>query len=124
MQAISTIAIVTSPLPIDKIPRVDAWLRSVLWDSTLPLAESVSERYPTDFDIHRLKGILALEDGSSKIIQAVRDVFEIRDADPAPDKGSDGSSTPQCKVVLIGRGLGEDVQPWQRSFEEFMARDE
>lgn len=101
---------------------MDAWLRSVLWDSTLPFAESASEPCPTDFDIHRLKGILVLVDGSSKTIQAVRDVFEIRDSDPAPDRSSgEGSSKSQCKVVLIGRGLGESAQPWQKSFEAFLA---
>lgn len=120
IQAISTIAITTPAISVDKIPRVDAWLRSVLWDSTLPVAESTESR-PTDFDIHRLKGILALEDGSSNIIQAVRDVFEIRDSQQQAD--GDSPKT-QCKVVLIGRGLGNSVQPWQESFEAFLARDE
>lgn len=63
-----------------------------------------------------------MEDGSSKIIQAVRDVFEIRDSEPRAD--DDGSSKTQCKIVLIGRGLGESAQPWQMSFETFMARDD
>ena len=80
----------------------------------MPLASEVSG--PTGFEIHRLKGILVLDDGSTKIIQAVRDVFEIRDAEPAQDAKT------QCKVVLIGRGLGVDGGPWQRSFEEFLLR--
>lgn len=99
---------------------MDAWLRSVLWDETLPSAQT--EPRPTDFDIHRLKGILAMEDGLSKIIQAVRDVFEIRDSEPRVDDS--GSSKTQCKIVLIGRGLGGSAQPWQTSFETFLARDD
>ncbi|RJE20299.1 CobW domain-containing protein [Aspergillus sclerotialis] len=118
--AISTIAITIPPISVDKIPHVDAWLRSVLWDTILPAAKS-TESGPTDFDIHRLKGILALQDGSSKIIQAVRDVFEIRDSQNQQDEESPKT---QCKVVLIGRGLGKSVQPWQGSFEAFLARDE
>lgn len=121
-QAISTVAIVTPPLPADSIPRVDAWLRSVLWDSALPAVEHLSESPPTDFDIHRLKGIVVLDDGSSKIIQAVRDVFEIRDSEPKAESNGDGSK-PQCKIVLIGRGLG-NVQPWKSNFEAFMAQNE
>ncbi|GMG11302.1 unnamed protein product [Aspergillus oryzae var. brunneus] len=120
--AISTIAITTPPIPSEKIPLVDAWLRSVLWDSSLPPAESQSEpqSHPADFDIHRLKGILITKDDSSRVIQAVRDVFEIRDAEPT----SSDEGQKQCKIVLIGRGLGPDAQPWQRSFEAFLERDE
>ncbi|EHA22813.1 hypothetical protein ASPNIDRAFT_175519, partial [Aspergillus niger ATCC 1015] len=94
--SISTIALTTPPITPAQVARVDTWLQSVLWDSTMPLAAEVSG--PTGFDIHRLKGILVLSDGSTKIIQAVRDVFEIRDSEPA-----DGKT--QCKIVLIGRGL-------------------
>ncbi|KAA8650676.1 CobW family GTP-binding protein [Aspergillus tanneri] len=121
--AISTLAITTPPMPHDKLPLVDAWLRSILWDFTLPFAKP-STSSPSDFDsgfdfdIHRLKGILVLNDGSSKIIQAVREVFEIRDAEST----SSGAGE-QCKIVLIGRGLGGDSQHWQRSFESFIAQE-
>ncbi|KGO49089.1 Cobalamin (vitamin B12) biosynthesis CobW-like, C-terminal [Penicillium expansum] len=115
--AISTTAIVTPPIPADKVNCVDAWLRSVLWDTTFPApAKSVSpEPQPVDFEVHRLKGILILNDGTSRIIQAVRDVFEIRDAEPIDTE--DKSKPLQCKIVLIGRGLGSSVEPWQESFE-------
>ncbi|GLA08606.1 COBW domain-containing protein 1 [Aspergillus niger] len=112
--SISTIALTTPPITPSQVARVDTWLQSVLWDSTMPLAAEVSG--PTGFDIHRLKGILVLSDGSTKIIQAVRDVFEIRDSEPA-----DGKT--QCKIVLIGRGLGGDGgRAWQRSLEEWLGR--
>lgn len=106
----------TPPIPSDKVGQVDAWLRSVLWEATLPAAAISSYKlWPTDFEIHRLKGILLHEDGSSRIIQAVRDVFEIR------DPKNDSLSTTQCKIVLIGRGLGPNVDPWKESFESFIA---
>ncbi|KAL5361480.1 CobW/HypB/UreG, nucleotide-binding domain-containing protein [Aspergillus floccosus] len=117
--AISTIAITTPPISSDKVARVDSWLQSVLWDSTLPpVGPSVPDSHPTDFDIHRLKGILVTEDGSEKIIQAVRDVFEIRDSESAPS----AERKTQCKIVLIGRGLGPDAQPWQQSLVAFLER--
>jgi G3E family GTPase len=102
---------------------VDAWLRSVLWDNTLPFAgdEAASPRQ-TSFEIHRLKGILALDDGSFQVVQGVRDIFEIRaaeerrrDLDPASELG-------HCKMVLIGRSLGTSADPWQQSFERFLAQ--
>lgn len=120
VKSISTIALTHPPFPASKVPLVDAWLRSVLWDSTLPAPPTdSSSSSPSSFDIHRLKGILALSDGSSKIIQAVREVFEIRDEASSPES----ERKTQCKLVLIGRGLG-DVTPWQQSFDEFLARDE
>ncbi|KAL3457478.1 CobW/HypB/UreG, nucleotide-binding domain-containing protein [Aspergillus heterothallicus] len=118
--AISTIALTHPPLSPSQIPRVDEWLRSVLWDSVLPSPPTPnpdSASQSPNFEIHRLKGILALSDGSGKIIQAVRDVFEIRDE----ASSSDDERKSQCKIVLIGRSLG-DVEPWQGSFEGFVKR--
>ncbi|CAG7959857.1 unnamed protein product [Penicillium olsonii] len=120
--AISTTAIVTPPIPADKVSCVDEWLRSVLWDTKFPAPPtSISaEPHPDNFEIHRLKGILILSDGTSRIIQAVRDVFEIRDAEPIDTE--DKSKPLQCKIVLIGRGLGSSVEPWRESFEACLAK--
>ncbi|KAJ5087381.1 hypothetical protein N7456_010997 [Penicillium angulare] len=122
--AISTVAIITPPIPIDTVGKVDEWLREVLWESKLPVPEDAgSGSYPADFEIHRLKGILVFEDGSSKIIQAVRDVFEIRDSErPREARGEGEEEKVQCKIVLIGRGLTADVDPWRESFEAFVRR--
>lgn len=94
----------------------------MLWDCTLPQHANIST-----FEVHRLKGILALTDAdsntpsSTKIIQAVRDVFEIRDSERPPQSDdSDSGKPPCCKIVLIGRGLGRDAGPWQESFETFL----
>ncbi|KAJ5923956.1 hypothetical protein N7466_008143 [Penicillium verhagenii] len=117
--AISTVAIVTPPIPSNRVEKVDEWLREVLWESILPVSGGEDSRsWPTDFEIHRLKGILVLEDGSSKIIQAVRDVFEIRDSAPRQDEDEDKKI--QCKIVLIGRGLTASGDPWRKSFEAFV----
>ena len=108
----------TPPIAANKVIRVDEWLRSVLWESSYPIpANSSSEIYPTSFEIHRLKGILVLEDGSTRIIQAVRDVFEIRDTEPPK---TDGSGPVQCKIVLIGRGLGSNADAWKASFDSYV----
>ena len=121
MQAISTIAVTIPPIAADQVPRVDSWLQSVLWESALPQpAMGSTESHPLQFEIHRLKGILRLQDGSSRIIQAVRDVFEIRDAETTKDDGKPSQAL--CKIVLIGRGLGPTIDPWKESLESFIRR--
>jgi G3E family GTPase len=122
---ISTIAITHPAIPVEKIPLVDAWLRSVLWENTLPASladsEATASPHPADFEIHRLKGILALEDGSFKVIQAVREVFEIRDSENRRQRETDSGDVPDhCKIVLIGRGLGTSIAPWEQSFRSFL----
>ena len=89
----------------------------MLWECTIPSYDAAaSVDNPKDFEIHRLKGILFMEDGSTKVIQAVREVFDIRDVDQT--ESSDAER--QCKIALIGRGLGHDAGPWQRSFDYFL----
>lgn len=83
----------------DQAERVDEWLRSVLWENTLPNA---SGQQSSPFEIHRLKGRLVMEDGSQKMIQGVREVFEMIDA-PNPSSVEDGPTI--GKMVLIGRHL-------------------
>ena len=104
---------------------VDAWLRSILWDTSLPTEHTSDfvEKSASSFEIHRLKGRLQFDDGSTKMIQGVREVFEILDVSETsteqsiPARGEGGSRTltnvDAGKIVLIGR----DVQglPWAGS---------
>lgn len=79
----------------DQVDKVDLWLRRVLWESELP---NDTADHKTPFEIHRLKGRLALDDGKIKIIQGVRELFEIFEA-PASGESEGGAG----KIVLIGR---------------------
>lgn len=78
---------------------MDEWLRSVLWENELPGDDA---QHQTAFEIHRIKGRLALEGGNTKIIQGVRELFEIFDAPASAASLVDGASQ-TGKVVLIGR---------------------
>lgn len=53
-----------------------------------------------EFEIHRSKGRLVFKNGDVKLLQGVREVFELIDA---PD-GAEVSST-EGKIILIGRGV-------------------
>ena len=99
---------------------LDAWLRSVLWDSHLPLPPEASDGRlpsakdspPSEFEIHRTKGLLHLSDGSRKVIQGVREIFEIRDL-PVEEESDSSGGNAMGKIVLIGRGL--DLQLFEMS---------
>ncbi|CAD6594268.1 MAG: hypothetical protein ASARMPRED_009002 [Alectoria sarmentosa] len=106
---ISTITLPLPPLTPGQLSSLESWLRSVLWESALPVVsqsgrESVSE---ATFAIHRLKGRLFTTAGAVKMIQGVREVFEIVDMDRSRSGGKGVESRDEGKLVLIGRGLGE-----------------
>lgn len=96
--SVSTVAISVPILSVKAIEKVDEWLRSVLWTSKLP---NLKEN-DVGFEIHRVKGRIGLEDGKIKMIQGVREVFEIFDAKETSEQSKEG------KLVLIGRGLKEE----------------
>lgn len=98
-QTISTLSIALPVLTTGQTDAIDAWLRSVLWENVLP-GDSRTQRPP--FEIHRLKGRLLLDSGEEKIVQGVREVFEISD-NAKRETGEDGLAG--GKIVLIGRFL-------------------
>lgn len=82
---------------------LDAWLRSVLWDQTLP---SIPAKTTTQFEIHRLKAKLPLANGEVKIVQGVREIFDILDATKqSEDCTNEDATIGSGKIVLIGRYL-------------------
>ena len=87
-------------LVVDQLSNLDAWLRSILWDATLPGLGSNATN-SNSFEIHRLKAKLSVSNGEIKIIQGVREIFEILDAPKASQHGSHSGG----KIVLIGREL-------------------
>jgi len=109
---ISTISVLVPRLNETLLKAAEAWIQSVLWESTLvlPAERSGSLKYD-DFEVHRLKGRLALDSGLFKMVQGVRDVFEITDTTSV---STGESRVPEGKLVLIGRGL--EGLPWQESF--------
>ncbi|MCJ1466240.1 hypothetical protein MMC07_004859 [Pseudocyphellaria aurata] len=115
-KSISTISIPLPTLSQSQLPRLDSWLRSLLWESTLrpphPDLQSPSHDLPS-FSVHRLKGRVLTTTGGVKMIQGVRDVFEIVDVAEAA-KGQEVASG-EGKMVLIGRGLSN--LPVQESLE-------
>ncbi|KAK7750369.1 hypothetical protein SLS62_007668 [Diatrype stigma] len=113
---ISTITINVPALPAEKLRLVDSWLRSVLWEGEVPNQDPNPE---VPIEIHRLKARLMFENGDVKLVQGVREVFEIFDGEKQSSKAGEiaannDAQPPSGKVVLIGRGLRE--VEFERSF--------
>lgn len=98
IQTIATIAVNLPILQPAQLEKMDAWLRSVLWESEAPGQEDRTD----SLEIHRLKARLVFSNGAVKMVQGVREVFEIVDGQKASDEGPLAG-----KVVLIGRGVKE-----------------
>lgn len=95
----------------EQLDRLDAWLRALLWDNTVPLPGQDLE---DTVDVHRTKGRISVS-GKPSFIQGVRQVFEIFEA---PNSESTNPPPVGGKIVLIGRGLpGVD---FQRSIDWFV----
>lgn len=75
-----------------KVALVDKWLRSILWQREVPGDETATP------EVHRTKGRIVFEDGSMKMVQGVREIFEILESN---EKAGDATG----KIILIGRNL-------------------
>lgn len=93
-------------LPILKadtgLERLDEWLRSVLWESKLPGAADVK-----GWEIHRIKGRIRVDNGATKMLQGVREIFELIDAVAGSQASAEDEE--KGKIVIIGRNVGDET---------------
>jgi G3E family GTPase len=104
---ISTIRLSFPVLSDEQVDSVDAWLRAVCWNAQLPHSQTDSS-----FETHRIKGQIPTTFGHTKLLQGVREIYELTDA--ADAAGAENTKQPRDgKIVVIGRGL--DQESWQLS---------
>jgi G3E family GTPase len=96
---ITTIAFGFGGTSAEQNAKIESWLQNILWEATM---DGIS------VEIHRVKGRL-VENGSVRIIQGVRETYEIVDTDDIYEGDCPG------KIVLIGKGLSDEVV--KQSFE-------
>ncbi|KAL1641726.1 hypothetical protein SLS61_010000 [Didymella pomorum] len=87
--------------------KFDLYLRTILWDETLPY-DTPHER----FEVHRLKGRIPVSDGRVLLLQGVRNLYDVNEA-KEPARKDD-----EAKLVLIGRGV--DQEGFKRSLIEML----
>ncbi|EPQ54743.1 cobW-domain-containing protein [Gloeophyllum trabeum ATCC 11539] len=92
--------------------RLDEWIRTVLWEGTLPASES--ESLSGNLEVLRCKGMFSCRDGKRYVLQGVRNIYDISEMDGASDKaggrGQDVGVPEMGKLVFIGKGLDEGVR--------------
>jgi G3E family GTPase len=84
---------VLSPAQVDKF---DFFLRTILWEETLPNAKP--ER---PFEIHRLKARIPVSDGRMLLIQGVRNIYDTNEVQVEKSEGE------RAKLVLIGKAVDQ-----------------
>jgi G3E family GTPase len=85
--SITTVTLPLPPFEDQKLPMLEQWLQTVLWD----------DGEPKPYEIHRTKGYVSVTDGSARVIQGVREIFEF--IETSGQAGNEG------KIVFIGRHL-------------------
>jgi G3E family GTPase len=110
--AIGTVTVRFPVLDESGMEKLDRWLRSVLWDSKLPGHEGV-----VVWEIHRSKGRIRLQSGEVKMLQGVREIFELIDGVHAAGEDEEGQEL-GGRIVSIGRNIGGDTPAaFQRSLD-------
>ncbi|KAI1133096.1 CobW/HypB/UreG, nucleotide-binding domain-containing protein [Nemania abortiva] len=105
---ISTVSFSIPLLDTSRLREIDGWLRSVLWESEVPSASSE----PAKCEIHRLKARLVFDDGNTKVIQGVREIFEIIDGEKLTIGANTARAVPQ-PLRGMPTGFGSQQQPQQ-----------
>ncbi|KIW55530.1 hypothetical protein PV05_04262 [Exophiala xenobiotica] len=102
---ISTLTLPLPPFDPQKLPLLESWLEAILWEADDNQADQTRK-----YEIHRTKGLIPLLDGTIRVVQGVREIFEIIE----PPKPSDGDASASAsndeipkegKLVFIGRNL-------------------
>ena len=94
-----TISTLSLPLPAfdpQKLPMLEGWLETLLWES-----EDRQLGQERKYEIHRTKGLIPLTDGTVRVVQGVREIFEIIE----PKEVDEGDTIAEGKIVFIGRNL-------------------
>jgi G3E family GTPase len=89
---ISTLTINLPAFDVQKLQMLENWLQTVLWD----------DGAVKPFEIHRMKGYIPVTDGTARVIQGVREIYEMIEVDRSQIQADQDQSG---KVVFIGRNL-------------------
>ena len=86
---------------------LDGWLRSVLWESKVPGYEEAV----TGWEIHRAKGRVRVVGGGVKMLQGVREIFELIDGveDETGDEETGEEKEQGGRIVFIGRNVSAET---------------
>ena len=104
--SISTRSFSLPRLDPKSLPLLEAWLRETLWQEG-GRSGDIEEEDSAAAEVHRVKGLLPLTDGSVKILQGVREIFDIIDSGHPVETVAEK----RCKIIMIGRHLKSILAP-------------
>jgi G3E family GTPase len=103
-QSITTTTITFPALAPSQVDKFDFFLRTILWEETLPNAFTPDR----PFEIHRLKARIPITDGRMLLVQGVRNIYDTNEVTRKAGEGED-----DAKLVLIGKAV--DQEPLRKS---------
>ena len=116
--AIGTVTLKFPVIRGTQLKRLDGWLRSVLWEGRLPGKDQKAA-----WEVHRIKGRIPFSDSTLKILQGVREIFELIDAEDETPGTESVSQAEGGKIVIIGRDIGDaqTAAAFQHSLDAYLA---
>ncbi len=103
MRGISSLRVSCRVLSLEQQERLEAWIRTVLWESQLP--EYSGDIHGKPLEVLRCKGLFGTESGQTFVLQGVRNLYELE-----PLVGDDVGLPEHGKLVFIGKGLDDTVR--------------
>ncbi|KAJ3512306.1 hypothetical protein NLJ89_g3598 [Agrocybe chaxingu] len=99
LRGISSLQVTCGLLNQERFDKLDEWLRNALWEDKVVGVSS-------EVKVMRCKGAFTSAEGVHHVLQGVRSMYEISQLETAESIGIPDTG----KIVLIGKGLSEDVR--------------
>lgn len=95
-KTITTTTITFRALTTAQIDKFDFFLRTILWEETLP-----GDAKCGPFEVHRLKARIPIHGSKMLLIQGVRNIYDTNEVEREDGQSED------AKLVLIGKGVDQ-----------------
>lgn len=100
LRGISSLQVNCPTLDTSRIESLDTWIRTVLWEGTLPEGNQTS-----NIQVLRSKGLFYTTAGEQYVLQGVRGMYDL-----SKGERDEMGVTEVGKIVLIGKGLNDVVR--------------
>ncbi|TFY69538.1 hypothetical protein EVJ58_g333 [Rhodofomes roseus] len=106
LRGISSLQVDCPTLNPSQYQKLDEWIRSVLWERQVPGEPSADGA--SGLMVLRCKGMFKTTAGGTYVLQGVRNLYDIMQVNEGEE--ADTGVPDMGKVVLIGKGLNEQVR--------------
>ncbi|KAF8798879.1 CobW domain-containing protein [Phlegmacium glaucopus] len=104
IRGISSLQVSCPALDQTRLDKLDEWIRAILWENRIPGSTASG----SEVQVLRCKGAFTSTTGIHYVLQGVQSMYEISELETA---APDSLGIPEVgKIVLIGKGLDDDVR--------------